>query len=83
MSKIRTIILIMAIIPFFSSCSKIYNGLKNVLKEVAHEMEEETKKPPFEPLEGYKIITIERRNLKNWHDYKFPYILMVDKEVAR
>ncbi|MBP5455665.1 MAG: hypothetical protein J6Y37_04135 [Paludibacteraceae bacterium] len=73
----------MAIIPFFSSCSKIYNGLKNILKEVAHEMEEETKKTPFEPLEGYKIFTIERTNLKNWHDYKFPYIQMEDKEVER
>ena len=73
----------MAIIPFFSSCSKIYNGLKNILKEVAHEMEEETKKPPFEPLEGYKIFTIERDNLKNWHDYRFPYIQMEDKEVER
>ena len=73
----------MAIIPFFSSCSKIYNGLKNILKEVAHEMEEETKKPPFEPLEGYKIIKIERRNLNDWHNYKFPYILMENKEVER
>ncbi len=73
----------MAIIPFFSSCSKIYNGMKNILKEVAHEMEEETKKPPFEPLEGYKIFTIERTNLKNWHDYEFPYIQMEDKEVER
>ena len=73
----------MAIIPFFSSCSKIYNGLKNILKEVAHEMEEETKKTPFEPLEGYKIIKIERYNLQYGHDYKFPYILMEDKEVER
>ncbi len=83
MSKKRTVILIMTIIPFFSSCSKIYNGLKNILGEMAHEMEEETKKTPFEPLEGYKIIKIERRNLKNWHDYKFPYIQMEDKEVER
>ena len=73
----------MAIIPFFSSCSKIYNGLKNILKEVAHEMEEDMKKPPFEPLEGYKIFKIERRNLNDWHNYKFPYIQMEDKEVER
>ena len=83
MGKKRTIILIMAIIPFFSSCSKIYNGLKNILKEVAHAMEEDMKKPPFEPLEGYKIIKIERRNLNDWHNYKFPYILMENKEVER
>lgn len=73
----------MAIIPFFSSCSKIYNGLKNILKEVAHAMEEDMKKPPFEPLEGYKIVKIERRNLNDWHNYKFPYILMENKEVER
>ena len=83
MSKKSVIILILAFIPFFSSCSKIYNGLKNILGEMAHEMEEETKKTPFEPLEGYKIIKIERYNLKNWHDYVFPYIQMEDKEVER
>lgn len=73
----------MTIIPFFSSCSKIYNGLKNILGEMAHEMEEETKKTPFEPLEGYKIIKIERFSLQYGRDYKFPYIQMQDKKVER
>ena len=83
MGKKRTIILIMTIIPFFSSCSKIYTGLKNILGEMAHEMEEETKKTPFEPLKGYKIITIERFSLQYGRDYKFPYVQMEDKEVER
>ncbi|MBP5455737.1 MAG: hypothetical protein J6Y37_04500 [Paludibacteraceae bacterium] len=83
MSKKRTIILIMAIIPFFSSCSQVYNGLKNILGAVAHEMEEETKETPFEPLEGYKIIKIERVSLQYGRDDVFPYIQMEDKEVER
>ena len=73
----------MAIIPFFSSCSKICNGLINLLKEVAHETKENTTEVPFEPLKGYKIITIERCCLQFGHDYKFPYVQMEDKEVER
>ena len=83
MSKKRTIILIMAIIPFFSSCSKICKGLINLLKEVTYETKEDTTNVPFEPLNGYKIITIERCCLQFGHDYKFPYVQMEDKEVER
>lgn len=46
-------------------------------------MEEETKKTPFEPLKGYKIIKIERVSLQYGRDYVFPYIQMEDKEVER
>ena len=73
----------MAIIPFFSSCSKICNGLMNLLKEVAYETKEGTTDVPFEPLKGYKIITIERCCLQYGRDYKFPHVQMEDKEVER
>ena len=83
MRKIRTIILIMAIMPLFLSCSKICNGMINILKEVAYEMGEDTTNVPFEPLEGYKIIKMESRSLRYGRDYKFPYVQMEDKEVER
>lgn len=73
----------MAIIPFFSSCSKICKGLINLLKEVTYETKEDTTNVPFEPLNGYKIITIERCCLQYGRDYKFPYVQMEDKEVER
>ncbi|MBO7507031.1 MAG: hypothetical protein J6T67_06570 [Paludibacteraceae bacterium] len=90
MSKIRTIILITAFIPFFSSCSKICDGLMDLLgsashkvKDVVHEkMKEDTTQSPFE---GCEILKIERHILYDNHtfEYVFPYIQMEDREVER
>lgn len=90
MSKIRTIILIIAFIPFFSSCSKICDGLMDLLgsashkvKDVVHEkMKEDTTQSPFE---GCEILKIERHILydNQTFEYVFPYIQMEDKEVER
>lgn len=81
MSKIRTIILIMAFIPFFSGCIKINNGQKASNND--NEMEVETTNDTSEPLKGYKVFKIRRSNLLYGRDYVFPYIQMEDKEVER